>query len=346
MDLIPRYLQAVRFWLPKKQQDDIIAELSEDIHAQMAEREAALGRPLTDADVEALLRKRGSPIRVANGFLPQQQLIGPLLFPPYVFVLKVVSLCIVIPWAVGLLAAIIGQSTAHGGWGSSRVVGIAGHFWAAWSSAMHGVFTGWLVAMGVVTLVFAILERTDAKTKLLECWNPRKLPALRTTGGIPRSSSVIEIAFYLCVLLWWVAFMSSPVDLHLGTLRFSFTPLWTWFYWGILLLVAADASIAGLNLLRPCWTPTRIAARLSLDLAGGVLFCWFLKANIVANITWPGAAPEKAAAATAGLHWWLAQLFPWAVAVTVLIVAANAWQMIRAMRKAERRPMRAVAALF
>ena len=31
MELIDRYLQAVRFWLPKAQADDIIAELSEDI---------------------------------------------------------------------------------------------------------------------------------------------------------------------------------------------------------------------------------------------------------------------------------------------------------------------------
>lgn len=30
MELQDRYLQAVRFWLPQEQQDDIIAELSED----------------------------------------------------------------------------------------------------------------------------------------------------------------------------------------------------------------------------------------------------------------------------------------------------------------------------
>lgn len=29
MELLDRYLQAVKFWLPKKQQQDIIAELSD-----------------------------------------------------------------------------------------------------------------------------------------------------------------------------------------------------------------------------------------------------------------------------------------------------------------------------
>jgi hypothetical protein len=31
MDLLERYLQAVRFFLPRKQQDDIIRELSENL---------------------------------------------------------------------------------------------------------------------------------------------------------------------------------------------------------------------------------------------------------------------------------------------------------------------------
>lgn len=30
MDLVERYLHAVRFWLPRSQQDDVAAELGED----------------------------------------------------------------------------------------------------------------------------------------------------------------------------------------------------------------------------------------------------------------------------------------------------------------------------
>jgi hypothetical protein len=35
MDLLDRYLQAVSFWLPKRQKDDIVAELSEELRSQM-----------------------------------------------------------------------------------------------------------------------------------------------------------------------------------------------------------------------------------------------------------------------------------------------------------------------
>src|SRR5271165_3173690 len=71
-DLIDRYLQAVKFWLPKAQQQDILAELSEDLHSQIEEREAALGHPLDEADLAAVLKRRGSPMRVASGFVPEQ----------------------------------------------------------------------------------------------------------------------------------------------------------------------------------------------------------------------------------------------------------------------------------
>ena len=55
MEMIERYLEAVGFWLPRKQKDDILAELSEDIHAQIEEREAAVSHSLTEPEVEAIL---------------------------------------------------------------------------------------------------------------------------------------------------------------------------------------------------------------------------------------------------------------------------------------------------
>src|SRR5262249_2204644 len=83
MDLFHRYFHAVNIRLPKAQKQDIIAELSEDIRSQIDEKEAALGRKLTETEVEAILKQLGRPVMVANRYLPQQYLIGPLLFPVY-----------------------------------------------------------------------------------------------------------------------------------------------------------------------------------------------------------------------------------------------------------------------
>lgn len=40
-DLLARYLQAVGFWLPRAAKDDILAEISEDLHSQIDDRAAA-----------------------------------------------------------------------------------------------------------------------------------------------------------------------------------------------------------------------------------------------------------------------------------------------------------------
>src|SRR5260221_6975082 len=87
MELLDRYLQAIEFWLPKRQRQDIIAELSEDLRSQVEEKETELGRKLEDAEVEAILKRCGSPLEVASRYRPQQYLIGPTMFPIYRFVL-------------------------------------------------------------------------------------------------------------------------------------------------------------------------------------------------------------------------------------------------------------------
>src|SRR5436305_11555632 len=94
MELLDRYLKAVKAYLPGKQQDDILNELSENLRSQMEDRAAELGRPLTDAEQEAFLLRHGNPIEVAGRYLTDQrsftfgrQVIGPVLFPLYVKIL-------------------------------------------------------------------------------------------------------------------------------------------------------------------------------------------------------------------------------------------------------------------
>jgi len=323
-------LQAVKFWLPKKQQDDIIAELSEDLRTQIEERETALGRKLNESEVETLLRQRGSPIMVANRFLPQQSLIGPLLFPIYVFVLKLVTLVSLIPAVVGFIAGIISRGLGHvvgTGW-TPPFGAIASHFW-----------NGWFASLAVVTIVFAVLERTAAKKQLFEIWNPRKLPPLRPAHAIPRANSAIEIAVYLCVLVWWTANMAAPLTIRLGNLHLALTPAWSAFYWAILFITLGSATVSIVNFIRPWWTTQRAVARVLLDAAGGVLFCWMFEAHLVASLSWPSATPDKAAYAVAQLNIWLARIFPWAIAVTLFFTGIGVWRLIRTIRRSGARAM-------
>src|SRR3954452_8149130 len=127
MDLVDRYLQAVKFWLPKRQKQDIIEELSGDLRSQIEDRERELGRKMNDSEVAGLLKQRGRPVIVANRFLPQESLIGPVLFPIYLLVLKIVAAFYMLPWALVWIGIAVSRA-AHSG---QSFVASVESFWSA-----------------------------------------------------------------------------------------------------------------------------------------------------------------------------------------------------------------------
>ena len=293
MELIDRYLQAVKFWLPKQQKEDIIAELSEDIHAQIEEQEMQLGHKLTEGELEAFLKRRGRPVVVANRYLPQQYLIGPLLFPVYRFVLKIVAVCYLLPWLlVALWLKIWMPAAAHS---------IPGSF----------ISTA-LFALSAVTIVFVILERAQARTKFLENWTPRKLPPVRNRNVIRRSDSAAELVVNLLFFVLWASYMYEPAFVLMS-------PVWVFFFWGFLVLTLANAALAAVNLMHPHWTGWRAALRLATDCAGGALFCWLMKADVLAGMN--------------AINGWLEKSFPVAVAVCMVIAAVDVYRVLRVSRK-------------
>ena len=100
MELLDRYLRSLQFWLPGDQRHDIIAEITEDIRSQVEEKQATLGRELNADEMRALLKGRGSPVRVAESYLPQRYLIGrssgcvlPRRCPPTTPTVQLCSCC-------------------------------------------------------------------------------------------------------------------------------------------------------------------------------------------------------------------------------------------------------------
>ena len=106
MELLDRYLQAVKKHLPWERQDDIIAELRANLEAQLEDKEAELGRPLTREEAEEWLKEIGAPIQVAARYQRQQCLIGPAIFPTYSYVLKLVLTWATVIYAIANAVAI------------------------------------------------------------------------------------------------------------------------------------------------------------------------------------------------------------------------------------------------
>ena len=322
MEMLDRYLEAVKFWLPKQQKDDIIDELSADIAAQIEEREARLSRRLTEADIEAILRERGRPVLVANRFLPQEQLIGPLWFPVYRFVLKIICLSYLLPWAL----VWIGMMTFNGAYRTGQI-----H--ASWSAAIASAWSAWLttafVAIGLATIVFAVLERVQANAHFLNNWSPRKLPPVRTPNQIPRANSIFELAFALLFFLWWALNASHRILIFGSGIRLELRPEWVWFWAACLSLAAANAALAASHLLHPYWTVRRATLRLLGDCAGAILFCWLLRAHMVTSFSASSLSAEQSLHLTRAIGYWMGQAFSWTIAASVILAAADIYRIVR-----------------
>jgi len=248
--LLDRYLHAVRFWLPKAQQQDIVNELSEDLHAQIEEQESALKRPLNESELEAILKRCGSPIIVASRYRPQKYLIGPALFPIWQFVLKLVLVWVLLP----ILVVVIGPALVSA---SSR-----------WQPAVWQTFsmlcTVLISTAAAITIVFAVLERLESRLRLLDRWNPHSLPpAPRTEKRPSRTQSVFEIITGVAGLLWLLALPHYPF-LVLGPLAefLKAAPLWPRFYLPMALLAILGVAYQCVGLFRPQWTWLPPAGRL------------------------------------------------------------------------------------
>ena len=330
MDLLDRYLQAVKFWLPREQKQDIVAELSEDLRSQIEDRETALGRALTDAEVEAILRQTGRPVLVANRYLPQRYLIGPVWFPVYLFVLKIVAACYLIPWILLWIGLMIFSPAYR-----------ADHTSAGW---LHAIAEGWggfwlaaVVAMGTITIVFAVLERAQAKSGFLENWEPRKLPAVRDPNRIPRGNSTLELVANAVFCSWWITAMWSPVVVDRPEVRITLAPVWQAYFLGFVVLAAINMVLAGANLLRPYWTQARAGVRLMVDLAGAVLFSGLCRSNILANIDVAGVAPAKTLHVRDMINSGMAQAIPIVIAIAAVVLVVNVYRIVR-VRAARRWP--------
>ena len=255
MKLIDRYLQAIAMWLPKEQKDDILAELSEAIHARIEDREAELGRALNKDEVAAVLREYGPPVVVAGRYLPQRHLIGPAFFPIYAFVLKLVVLWILVPVFVLIVGPImIATSTHHIG----ATVG------AIWTLGMAAVF-----ATGIITIVFALIERYDQS--VLYRWNPstlpraprKKSPAFETFTL--RCTGVFEVVWGILVSIGWVYLYWYWPAFDFNNVHLELTPLWRTMFVPILLLLLAGIPVGWITVRDSSRRRLRSGLRLMLD---------------------------------------------------------------------------------
>lgn len=246
--LLDRYLYAVSRYLTPYGQHDLLTELAANLHSEMEDKAAALGRPLTEDEQAELLRRHGPPIVVAARYQPQRSLIGPEIFPFYAF-----SITRLLPLVIGINLLAQAAALIFG----SAAVPISQRFHV--SDVLGNLIYAVIVFLVVVTAAFALVEAYQVNwRKELERhrWDPRKLPkAQPIVHNGPRHPWADAIASAV-FLAWLLAFPRFPilmfgpyVSLHL--LNMDLPAIWRTFYWIIIAFNAVQLAFRIALLSRP-----------------------------------------------------------------------------------------------
>ncbi|MBQ7359293.1 MAG: hypothetical protein IJW63_04260 [Lachnospiraceae bacterium] len=198
-ELIERYVYDVVRRLPEKQRQDIKDELLTLIE-DMLEEYTDNGKSEKE-NVESVLRTLGSPAILADKYRGgKEYLIGGEYYSTYIQVLKIVLACV----AVGMLIATFVSMCVKGidpamevnGWINMMEEGIVN------IAAIPGAC---IQAFGILTLVFAIMERNHVKLQDKGDWKLEELPLIpEKKAMISRSESVVSIVFTVLVMIMFI----------------------------------------------------------------------------------------------------------------------------------------------
>jgi hypothetical protein len=195
MNLIDRYVSEVGKNLPLLNgREDIEKELKSTLEDMLEDRAQSSGRVRDEALEIEMLKEYGSPQKVAQTYNPHPYLIGPKLFPFFLFVLKIVLTVVV---SVMLVLAGIQAVTDTPFMGGDFVKIIGQGLGSALSAA--------IAAFGNVVLVFVILERVLPDKEIgsfddEKDWDPASLAKEPDPDSVSRFELITEIVFTFVAL--------------------------------------------------------------------------------------------------------------------------------------------------
>jgi hypothetical protein len=320
MDLLERYVNDVKTFLPKAQQEDIVQELSANLQSQMDDREAELGRPLTEAEQEAILRQHGHPMTVAGRYQSNQvglafgrQLIGPTLFPLY---LKVLWFNLGITFAIYVIVLVVLATIGS----PISVVGV-----------MSTVLIEILIQSAVVTGIFIAVEQYLPSIT----WNAKRPsalhPAFRKAQQIPRLQPIAEIVA-LVVLLGWLRYVFVTPSVLFGPAANTYRigPIWQQVALPVVLIFAIYIAQAIVNLFRPDWTRFRPVTRLVTDFASLAIVIYLFRGNHWVVLAHPnGGGGNALSIINESIYYGLLSM----VIFVVIVILIDAWKLIRGEQK-------------
>jgi hypothetical protein len=196
MNLIDTYISEVGRQLPGKTRADIETELRSILQDMLEERAKNTGKPVDDELTLQILQEYGSPEHVAASYRGERYLVGPKLYPSYIKVLQIVLPIVGVLSLVGLGLSLIPMDAIIGPGVDATIKAGITDFLEVIGEAISGFFGSMISALGVITLIFALLERfaTDLKTDA-EKWEAKSLLKISPPDKIKPVEMIVEIFF-------------------------------------------------------------------------------------------------------------------------------------------------------
>lgn len=253
-DLMDQYLYQVVRRLPKDQREEVRLELQELI-GDMFDRSESM---------EAVLTELGDPARFARNYRDDAHyLIGPEYYDTYLWFIKIVLLCTIIP--VLAVSIIEGLRDGLAGVETNYIGEIVRAIVTGITNAVIDGIESCILAFGGVTLAFAIMERLKIRIDLKhekkwmvddldknpsaerKGWTPEFLsPIPDKKAVISRGDSIAGIIFIVifCVLLITVPQIFSAT--FVGKDAVEIVPLFNLEKWNLILPIFVASLLIGL----------------------------------------------------------------------------------------------------
>lgn len=194
MNLIDRYVAEVgKHLLLIKGRKDIEKELRSTLEDMLEERAQAAGKPADEAMQVEMLKEYGAPAKVAETYNPNPYLIGPRIFPFFMFILKIVLAAV----TLGLTIATGIQIMAASPMTAMDLFSIIG-------KGLLNIVSACIAAFGHLALVFALIERyapaSEFKMDEEEEWDPASLKKEPEPDDVKIWEPILAIVFTFVAL--------------------------------------------------------------------------------------------------------------------------------------------------
>lgn len=182
-ELKERYVYAATKRLPNKTKKDIAKELETLIDDMLLER-CGDSEPC-EKDIRVIIAELGQPSEIHSKYSPNadKSLISPPYYQPYIFIVKIVSACVV--FGITLAILIAGIQNGHSLW----------QMFLTWFTTLA---TSLCISFSFITVLFAIFSRKGIDLRDFDDEINNLQPVPKTNLRISKAESIFSIV--MCVV--------------------------------------------------------------------------------------------------------------------------------------------------